>query len=100
MPKTGIRIVDIVWYTCLGLVAWALLLMVVGCGTLDNIDTIAGVARDAQEQSAVIQKQADDGDWFGLTESILIGVGGLVAAFGGKKGYDKLKNGGKKVGGI
>ena len=95
----GYRIIDIVWYGCLGLVAWALLLMMVGCGTLDNLDTIAEVARDAQEQGVVIKEQVEDEDWLGLTESLLIGAGALVSAFAGKKGYDKLKKKGEKVGG-
>lgn len=86
-----IRIVDLITWVGMGIIAWLLILSLVGCGFLENLDTVAEVARDAQEQGAVIQEQVEDEDWFGLTESILVGAGALVSAFGAKKGYDKLK---------
>jgi hypothetical protein len=98
MVKTnsGIRIIDLIQWGCMLALAAVLLWAMCGCGTIDRSLTVAEKALehadDVKAAGAEIRSQVEDEDWFGLTESILIGAGGVLAAVGGRQGYKKWKS--------
>lgn len=90
-----IRLVDLVVWCCMAVLAGLMLISFFGCAGFDRAVTVAeeavAIAKDAQTAGAEIREQVDDEDWLGVTESVLIGAGAVLSAFGVKKGYDKVK---------
>ena len=98
-----IRVIDLITWVGMGVIAWLLIMVAVGCGSMYKVERALQVAESAQaaagEAAAVVEEVQDAEDWFGTTEIILTGLGSVLAAFGGRAGYKKLKGtgNGKKV---
>ena len=93
----GPRLVDLAIWICIGSLLMLFVLSIIGCESWGvRVDRTLDVIEKTQEAGAEIREDIATDDWFGLTESLLVGAAAVASALGGKKVYDKVKKNGAK----
>jgi hypothetical protein len=88
-----LRLFDMIVWCCMLVLAALMLMTVFGCGLSEKAERAITVAEKALEHveeiqaaGAEIKEKAEEGDWLGVTNDMLIGAGAVLTMLGGTGG--------------